>query len=220
MSLARRVRAGIALHAGVNVAFALGAVLSAAGGTSAVASDQPLPPYTSDPPSGLPIHSVTTIGVHPLLAAGQAPPETTPTTGPPAGAETGDDDATDADADADESGDEVEAPATTTTTERRTRSTQNASRTGLPIGTTRQVSSTGYCLTGITASGVRVGHGQAAMNGVPLGTVWRVIGGPRDGEVFEVTDRIGHGTDFDIWFPSCDAAIQYGRRAVTVELIG
>lgn len=214
MSLARRVRAGIALHAGVNVAFALGAVISAAGGPAAVASNEPLPPFSSAPPSGLPIHSVTTIGVHPLVATTPPATDEATTTADEDAEATGDVEAQDSDSDADEP-----AP-TTTTTQRRTTTTQDASRGSLPIGTTRQVSSTGYCLTGITASGVRVGHGQAAMNGVPLGTTWRVTGGPRDGEVFEVTDRIGHGTDFDIWFPTCSAAIEYGRRAVTVELIG
>jgi 3D (Asp-Asp-Asp) domain-containing protein len=204
VSLSRRIRAGIALHAGVNVAFALGAVLSAAGNPPASASDQPLGPLSNVPPSGLPVHEVTTIPLSPLLADPAA--TTVTTTAPPA-----DDAAT--------------TTATTTPTSGQAQTlrhatTQHASPDSLPSGTTRQVTSTGYCLTGTTASGDRVGPGMAAMNGVPLGTRWRISGGPRDGQTLTVTDRIGHGTEFDIWFPTCEQARQYGRRTITVELLG
>jgi 3D (Asp-Asp-Asp) domain-containing protein len=213
VSLSRRIRAGIALHAGVNVAFALGAVLSATGHAPAVASDQPLGPLSAGPPSGLPVHEVTTIPQSPLL---NGPTTTTVAVVPPADivARSADDAAEST---------ETTARATTTTaatTQRHTTTTVDASRGTLPTGTTRQVTSTGYCLTGITASGDRVGPGMAAMNGVPLGTRWQISGGPRNGQTLTVTDRIGHGTEFDIWFPTCDAARQYGRRTITVELLG
>ncbi|MBA2282687.1 MAG: hypothetical protein H0W25_15870 [Acidimicrobiia bacterium] len=81
----------------------------------------------------------------------------------------------------------------------------------------RRVVSTGYCLQGTTASGHPVGPGQVAMNDVPLGTVWTVDSGPLAGVVLVVTDRIGHGTDFDVWFGSCDAARRYGRRTIVVQ---
>jgi 3D (Asp-Asp-Asp) domain-containing protein len=81
----------------------------------------------------------------------------------------------------------------------------------------RVVVSTGYCLRGTTASGRQVGHGQVAMNGVPLGSSWHVLSGPLAGRTLVATDRIGHGSDFDIWFPSCAEARAYGRRTIRVS---
>lgn len=87
-------------------------------------------------------------------------------------------------------------------------------------GATRRVVSTGYCLEGTTSSGVDVGPGMVAMNGVAMGSRWRVHDGPHRGRTLEVTDRIGHGTEFDIWFDDCAAAVEYGRRTITVERVG
>jgi 3D (Asp-Asp-Asp) domain-containing protein len=79
------------------------------------------------------------------------------------------------------------------------------------------VSSTAYCLTGVMANGQRVFRGAVAMNGVPLGSRWRVV---ETGEVFVVADRIGHGSGFDIAMPGdCDGARRYGRRTITVERV-
>lgn len=93
-----------------------------------------------------------------------------------------------------------------------------ATASAAPAGTgdTRVVSSTAYCLTGTTASGAPARHGTVAMNGVPLGSVWRVVGGG----TYVVADRIGHGSGFDIAMPGdCDAAIRYGRRTVRIERV-
>lgn len=84
-------------------------------------------------------------------------------------------------------------------------------------GDARRVSSTAYCLRSATANGERGYPGSAAMNGVPLGSWWRVN---ETGLVYRVNDRIGHGSGFDIWMPSCEAALAYGRRSVTVERVG
>jgi 3D (Asp-Asp-Asp) domain-containing protein len=55
------------------------------------------------------------------------------------------------------------------------------------------------------------------MNGVPLGSRWRVSGGG----TYTVTDRIGHGSGFDVAMPGdCAAARLYGRRTVTVTRVG
>lgn len=82
------------------------------------------------------------------------------------------------------------------------------------------VDSTAYCLTGTMASGKKVYEGAAAMNDVPLGSRYRVLDGPRAGEIFIIEDRIGHSSEFDIAYPGdCDAAIQYGRRLVRIQLI-
>jgi 3D (Asp-Asp-Asp) domain-containing protein len=48
-----------------------------------------------------------------------------------------------------------------------------------------------------TASGKRLEYGQVAMNGVPFGTKISI-----EGEVFEVTDRVGVGNTVDIFIPS------------------
>jgi 3D (Asp-Asp-Asp) domain-containing protein len=84
-------------------------------------------------------------------------------------------------------------------------------------GDTRTVSSTAYCLTGTMANGQRVFRGAVAMNGVPMGSRWRVV---ETGEVYVVADRVGHSSGFDIAMPAdCAAAVRYGRRTVTVERV-
>lgn len=50
-----------------------------------------------------------------------------------------------------------------------------------------------------SASGKRLAYGQAAMNGVPFGTVINI-----DGEDFVVTDRVGVDNTVDIFIPSED----------------
>lgn len=83
-----------------------------------------------------------------------------------------------------------------------------------------RVESTAYCLTGYMANGQRTHTGAAAMNGVPLGTKFRVRTGPMKGEVLTVKDRIGYGSDFDVAFPGrCSAAYRYGRRVVNIRRI-
>ena len=202
MSIARRVRAGIALHAGVNVVFAAVAVISAAGGSAVAVASEGSTTADTTVRAGLELrHLPSHNDAHPLLGdLTAAPPvdEPTPTTAPvttptlqPARV----------------------APAAATTT------TPTTEAPEAPAGRVREVVSTGYCLSGTTASGRQVGHGMAAMNGVPLGTEWLVHEGPRAGTVFEVTDRIGHGTQFDIWFADCDDAVAYGRRVITIEQV-
>lgn len=86
-----------------------------------------------------------------------------------------------------------------------------------PAGAARRVSSTAYCLRTPTANGERGYPGSVAMNGVPMGSRWRVN---ETGIVYRVNDRIGHGSGFDIWKASCAEAVMYGRRSVTVERVG
>lgn len=88
-------------------------------------------------------------------------------------------------------------------------------------GPTRQVESTAYCLRGTTKSGKRAGPGQAAMLGTAnLGSVWEVLSGPRQGARLEVTDRIGKGSQFDIWMASCSEARAYGRHTIHIRRVG
>ncbi len=82
------------------------------------------------------------------------------------------------------------------------------------------MSSTAYCLTGRMASGKFTYSGAAAMNGVPLGSRYRVLSGPRAGTTLVVEDRIGHSSGFDIAYPgNCGAARSYGRRTISIQQV-
>jgi 3D (Asp-Asp-Asp) domain-containing protein len=83
-----------------------------------------------------------------------------------------------------------------------------------------RVESTAYCLTGYMANGQRTHTGAAAMNGVPLGTKFRIRTGPLKGEVMVVKDRVGSGSDFDIAMPDrCSRAYRYGRRTINIRRV-
>jgi 3D (Asp-Asp-Asp) domain-containing protein/peptidoglycan hydrolase CwlO-like protein len=80
------------------------------------------------------------------------------------------------------------------------------------------VSSTGYCLTGTTATGIPVGWGVVAVDPgvIPLGTRMFV---PGYGEgVAADTGSAVRGAMIDLWFPTCARALQWGRRTVTITL--
>ena len=83
-----------------------------------------------------------------------------------------------------------------------------------------RVESTAYCLEGRMANGQPTYEGAAAMNGVPLGTKFRIKTGPLQGEVVVVKDRIGSGSEFDVAMPDdCSGAYRYGRRVVNIKRI-
>lgn len=87
------------------------------------------------------------------------------------------------------------------------------------VAETYRASSTAYtlCSSGsVMADGTRVRAGSVASNRHPLGTRLEVLDGPAAGR-YTVRDRIGHGSDLDIWMASCSAAIAYGRRVVRVR---
>lgn len=73
---------------------------------------------------------------------------------------------------------------------------------------------TAYCYTGSrTASGVWPEPGMVAtLQPIPFGTRLRLAGIG----VYTVTDRIGWGSDVDVYFPSCADARAFGRHHVTV----
>jgi peptidoglycan DL-endopeptidase CwlO len=80
------------------------------------------------------------------------------------------------------------------------------------------VSSTGYCLTGTTATGIPVGWGVVAVDPafIPLGTRMFV---PGYGEgVAADTGSAVQGAMIDLWFPTCAQARAWGRRTVTITL--
>ena len=83
-----------------------------------------------------------------------------------------------------------------------------------------RVESTAYCLRGRMSNGQYTYDGAAAMNGVPLGTKFRVLSGPLRGRTLAVKDRIGSGSQFDVAMPGrCRAATNYGRRVINIRRV-
>lgn len=85
-------------------------------------------------------------------------------------------------------------------------------------------SSTSYCpgsSGSVMADGSHVRWGSAASNRHPFGTRLRLLGGVRfrGRRTFVVRDRIGYGSDLDLWSPSCAASRQWGRRTVRYRLV-
>lgn len=92
-------------------------------------------------------------------------------------------------------------------------------------GTTLAVTSTAYAPSPyqtdstpcITAAGTRVRPGTVAANWLPLGTLLNI-----NGEVYIVEDRMHPRIkrSIDIFFPSTSQALEFGRRLLTVSIIG
>lgn len=72
----------------------------------------------------------------------------------------------------------------------------------------------------ITASGSHVHWGTVALNGYPFGTKVRFPDMFGD-QVFTVEDRTAkkYTGRADIWFPSREAALQFGRRTLRMEIL-
>jgi 3D (Asp-Asp-Asp) domain-containing protein len=85
-------------------------------------------------------------------------------------------------------------------------------------GNSLTVISTGYCLTGTTATGIPVGWGVAAVDPrvIPLGTHLTVPG--YGAAVAADTGGAIIGGRIDLWFPSCAQASGWGSRSVTIAL--
>jgi 3D (Asp-Asp-Asp) domain-containing protein len=80
-------------------------------------------------------------------------------------------------------------------------------------------SSTCYAQAGLTASGMRTFVGEVAMNAVPLGT-HILLDRPELGRRrYVVEDRIGSGSDLDIFSPSESTCVRYGRREVRYAVV-
>jgi 3D (Asp-Asp-Asp) domain-containing protein len=85
-------------------------------------------------------------------------------------------------------------------------------------GRTLTVSSTGYAISGRTATGVPAGWGVVAVDPavIPLGTHMSI---PGYGEgIAADTGTAVHGAAIDLWFPSQEQARAWGRRVVTITL--
>jgi 3D (Asp-Asp-Asp) domain-containing protein len=85
-------------------------------------------------------------------------------------------------------------------------------------------SSTSYCpgsSGGTMADGHRVHVGAVASNRHPLGTRIRLVGAHFLGRrTFIVEDRIGSGSDLDLWSPSCSYSRRWGRRRIRYRVTG
>jgi 3D (Asp-Asp-Asp) domain-containing protein len=103
------------------------------------------------------------------------------------------------------------APAATVGSPVELRSTQ-------ALGRTVTVLSTGYCLSGRTATGIPVGWGVAAVDPrvIPLGTHLTIPG--YGAAVAADTGGSIVGGRIDLWFPSCAQAGGWGTRSVTIAL--
>jgi 3D (Asp-Asp-Asp) domain-containing protein len=85
-------------------------------------------------------------------------------------------------------------------------------------GRTLTVSTTGYALRGRTATGVYTAPGIVAVDPsvIPLGTRMTI---PGYGEgIAADTGGAVHGNVIDLWFPTVEQALQWGRRTVTIVL--
>ena len=90
-------------------------------------------------------------------------------------------------------------------------------------GGARSFKAIAYCLRGKTASGGGVRRGIVAADPrvLPLGTRIYVNAGAYSG-TYTVTDTGGviKGNILDVWVPSCSEAIKFGRRSITVSVLG
>jgi 3D (Asp-Asp-Asp) domain-containing protein len=82
---------------------------------------------------------------------------------------------------------------------------------------------TAYCLKGRTANGGGVRRGIVAADPrvLPLGTRIQITAGAWSG-TYTVTDTGGavKGRILDLWVPSCSEAMRFGRRSITVSVLG
>ncbi|HEY8104111.1 MAG TPA: 3D domain-containing protein [Gaiellaceae bacterium] len=88
----------------------------------------------------------------------------------------------------------------------------------LAAGRTLTVSSTGYALRGNTATGIPTGPGVVAVDPsvIPLGTRLTIPG--YGAGVAADTGGNVHGNVIDVWFPTRQQALAWGRRTVTITL--
>ncbi len=85
-------------------------------------------------------------------------------------------------------------------------------------GHTLRVVASGYSLAGATASGIPPGWGVVAVDPavIPLGTRM-TIPGYGDGVAADTGSAV-HGSTIDLWFPTAEQALAWGRRTVTITL--
>ena len=82
------------------------------------------------------------------------------------------------------------------------------------------VDSTSYCQSGTMADGQQTFVGAAAGNLWPFGTHLKLLSGKLAGTIVVVVDRIGWGSQLDLFTWSCANAFWYGRELIQVEVLG
>lgn len=94
---------------------------------------------------------------------------------------------------------------------------------GAVVSEGRSFRATAYCLQGRTATGGGVRRGIVAADPrvLPLGTRIQVSAGSYSG-TYTVADTGGaiRGRILDIWVPTCSEANRFGRRNITVSVVG
>lgn len=82
----------------------------------------------------------------------------------------------------------------------------------------RVAHATSYCQSGTMADGTQTRTHSIAMNSLPMGTHIR-LSHPVFGMVrFVVRDRIGWGSELDVFTSSCKAAVTFGRRTLHYKI--
>lgn len=108
----------------------------------------------------------------------------------------------------------------TTTNNENTTEEKTANSTSKSIG---GFNATAYCLRGRTANGGSVRRGIVAADPrvLPLGTRIYLNAGAYSGS-YIVADTGGgvKGRKLDIWVPNCSEAMRFGRRTVSVNILG
>ena len=69
------------------------------------------------------------------------------------------------------------------------------------------------------ADGEQTYIGAAAGNLWRFGTRIKILSGRLAGTIVTISDRIGWGSQLDIFNPSCAWAIQYGRERIEVQIV-
>lgn len=78
--------------------------------------------------------------------------------------------------------------------------------------------STSYCLHGRMSDGTYTRAGSAASNRHPLGTRIYLKQSFYGRHKFVVRDRIGWGSELDLWAPTCSTSYAWGARYVSYQL--
>jgi len=92
----------------------------------------------------------------------------------------------------------------------------------LSAARTEDFQATAYCVTGISRSGamIKPGHVAADPKVIPLGSMIYVES-PLMGGIYQVLDTgdLVKGKIIDIFIPSYEKCIEFGRRAVKVQVL-
>jgi len=86
-----------------------------------------------------------------------------------------------------------------------------------------KLTATAYCHAGTTAAGTRTHTGIVAADPrvLPVGSVLRIVTPTRLAGIYTVMDTGSavKGRVLDIFMPSCEHAVEFGRRSVRVEIL-